>query len=364
MKQTLHTFIISVLTVGILNAQNFLNGSFEVTTAPMSCQYNLSNAAFNGMMSNATAYGAGNETDIMIVGCYVPSIPDGNRCIALAAPVSDEIALALDAPLVAGQSYTFTFYVYADVQFRARGDAQIGASTNGTSFGTLIYTAATVANTWVQYSVTFIAPNNTTHITMRNIPGDIHWNRLDAFRFEVLLPIHVQNFTGNLIDNVVQLKWETESELNNAYFVVERSLDGLEWQELGKVNGAGNSNIVHQYQMLDPNPIAGTNYYRLRQVDFDGNHNYSNTIAIDYLLANGNVVEVYPNPSSGVLNIRLTSTANLKSIKVVDAFGKEVFQTENQVSAIDLSHLAAGVYWVKIQLNDGTSHTKKIALTH
>ena len=164
-------------------SQNFLNGSFENTTAPVACNYNLSNAAFNGFMANTNAYGGGQECDIIIAGCFNPTIPDGIRAVCLAHVPEDEIAMELSAPLVPGNTYTFTFEAYNAPDFSPQGDLEIGASTVNNAFGTQIYVAATVPSVWTTYTVTFVAPNATQWITVRNMPGGAFWNHIDNFQF-------------------------------------------------------------------------------------------------------------------------------------------------------------------------------------
>lgn len=132
------------------------------------------------MMSDVTAFGAANEMDILIDGCYTSLIPDGVRAIGIAG-LRDEVALALSAPLTIGVSYTISFYSRSEVSFRPRGDVEIGASTSSTAFGTAIYTAVTVESTWIYHEFTFTATEASTHITARNVTGAIYWNHLDHF---------------------------------------------------------------------------------------------------------------------------------------------------------------------------------------
>jgi hypothetical protein len=90
-------------------SQTFVNGSFEATTATMACNYNLNNALFNSLMSDNIAFGAANETDILINGCYTTGIPDGVRAIGIAGN-KDEISMPLTIPLTPGETYTISFY--------------------------------------------------------------------------------------------------------------------------------------------------------------------------------------------------------------------------------------------------------------
>lgn len=165
-------------------SQSFVNGSFEVTTASMTCNYNLDNATFNGLMSNVTAFGAGNEMDILIDGCYTSLIPDGVRAAGIAGS-RDEIAMDLTAPLTVGEEYTISFWTRSEISFRPRGDVEVGCSTSPTDFGTSIFVATTVEETWVNHVFTFTATEASTYITVRNVAGAIHWNHIDNFVMEV-----------------------------------------------------------------------------------------------------------------------------------------------------------------------------------
>jgi gliding motility-associated-like protein len=182
---------VSVLLVLLLKStvysQTLLNGSFEITSAPVGCNYNLSNATFNGWMTNVLAFGGGEETDIIMDGCYVTGLPDGLRSISIAHVPEDEVSMAIDAPLVTGVSYTLSMWALGETTFVPSGNFQIGASTSATSFGTLIYTGTPTVMAWGNHTFTFIAPNDATHITVRNAPGGAYWNHLDHFEFIVPL---------------------------------------------------------------------------------------------------------------------------------------------------------------------------------
>ena len=87
------------------------------------------------------------------------------------------------------------------------------------------------------------------------------------------LPITLSFFDAYYVDNIdknVYIEWETQSEQNNDYFTVLKSYDGYEWEEIKRVEGAGNSNIKLFYRSEDKNPRDGVQYYKLRQTDYDG----------------------------------------------------------------------------------------------
>ena len=95
------------------------------------------------------------------------------------------------------------------------------------------------------------------------------------------------------------VEWETATELNNDYMAVERSADGRRFDEIGRVQGAGNSNTPLRYELLDEQPLSGRSYYRLRQVDFDGTTSYSDVRSVNLQSAGGGVIRVHPTASNG-----------------------------------------------------------------
>jgi len=94
------------------------------------------------------------------------------------------------------------------------------------------------------------------------------------------LPIEVLNFNIEFSEGVVNISWETASELNNDYFEVQRSIDGIQWQSIATLNGSGNSSSSVFYREQDSSPLRGLSYYRLKQVDFNGTFSFSETISI------------------------------------------------------------------------------------
>ncbi len=174
------------------SAQNFLNGSFENCTAGGSDQINMTNGAFNAMMANVTAFGSyngggagGGNMDIITSSSWGGG---GAQCgcyyVALTGTGTDAIALDLSAPLVAGNTYTISFYDRADAGFSAFS-VEVGLSTTNTSFGTSIYLAPlAVVNTWTLRTFTFVAPNNGMYITVQqNLGGTSDWLHVDNFSF-------------------------------------------------------------------------------------------------------------------------------------------------------------------------------------
>ena len=179
------------------------------------------------------------------------------------------------------------------------------------------------------------------------------------------LPIELISFKASIHHSEeVILEWETATEINNDHFILERSYNGINWEEITQIEGAGNSSQTIYYSFIDKNPFRGHNYYRLKQVDFDGTKTQSSVEHI-YLSQKLSEVLIYPNPSEEKFNISIENTENY-NIKLIDYTGRELnikpLRTQNNM-VIDLNQFTKGVYFICIISNkNGNSVTKKVVL--
>ncbi len=164
------------------------------------------------------------------------------------------------------------------------------------------------------------------------------------------LPIELTAFTTEAIDNrIVELEWETASEIDNDYFEIERSANGYIWETIAKVNGSGNSSASTLYSTVDKQPLTGTSYYRLKQTDFDGQFHYVATQSVT--ITDPTELLIYPNPTSNIINIK-GSASELKTIRIYNALGQEITPLFNQIEStgtiiqIDLSKVQDGIYYL------------------
>ncbi|MBN4051534.1 hypothetical protein JYU16_01845, partial [bacterium AH-315-M05] len=138
------------------------------------------------------------------------------------------------------------------------------------------------------------------------------------------LPIDLLSFDAKLNDDKVDLFWATASETNNDYFTIQRSVDGVDFENVTYVAGAGNSSHRLYYTAIDNDPYYGVSYYRLKQTDYDGKYEYSKVIAINYLLNEDYNIAVYPNPSDGSFYVNIKGNKDDEVLVVViDVLGKE-----------------------------------------
>ncbi|MCX2741408.1 T9SS type A sorting domain-containing protein [Pontibacter anaerobius] len=163
----------------------------------------------------------------------------------------------------------------------------------------------------------------------QNLPIDLELPE-DAECGEITpLPVELSRFEGKAAQSGVSLEWETASEQNNSHFEVERSTDGKAFEHLGKVAGNGNSSVALSYKYFDKHPFPGLNYYRLKQVDFDGRYEYSKVVAVTAAEAKPLQVQMLPNPClNGDCQLNITSTAPGQQVRVQlqDLTGRVVFE--------------------------------------
>jgi hypothetical protein len=186
------------------------------------------------------------------------------------------------------------------------------------------------------------------------------------FPYEVL-PVELISFTGWNQGAVNRLQWVTAAELNTSKFVIEKSVDQGVWSVIGEKTAAGNSSQRLTYDFTDNSPIVGNNYYRLKVVDLDNTFSYSNTINIPVGEAVvNNFTRVYPNPTSGLLNVEIQST-DIYDTKIVayDVIGKKVLDQSSSLNKglntlqLDFSKLANGSYILQFSDITGKVHTTK-----
>ena len=146
------------------------------------------------------------------------------------------------------------------------------------------------------------------------------------------------------------VEWTTSSELNNDYFEILRSKDAKIFTSIGQVKGAGNSNEVLNYSIIDDNPYEGISYYKIVQIDFDGKSSSSKLLELNNSIKIE--IEIYPNPSKGMIYVKASS--NL-TIEIYNSSSLLVHKDElqNNISTMDLSNLESGMYILKIKNENG-----------
>ena len=171
---------------------------------------------------------------------------------------------------------------------------------------------------------------------------------------DFVLPITLLDFYGRAEADAIGLYWTTSSELNNDYMAVERSLNGIDFEEIGKIAGNGTTFEPQQYTFIDNYPVPGTNYYRLRQVDYDGAEQYHPVIAVLFDKQLEFAVNISPNPARETLQIdwSLPGTPD-GTLRIFDMQGQLMEQrTMAQGSGrynLPIQDLPAGMYVLQME---------------
>jgi hypothetical protein len=171
-------------------------------------------------------------------------------------------------------------------------------------------------------------------------------SRQDTVDVSVCLPVELMYFKGWKQDNTHMLTWATAVEKNNDYFIIERSENGTDFVSIGTVQGHGNSSIIQTYHFDVNQLLNGTNYYRLKQVDYNGEFSYSQTIAIDNKQVG---IDIFPNPNHGSFTIRFTADGESYKLDITDVLGRMVYSLSGHTvpESIEVNDLAKGVYLVR-----------------
>ncbi len=214
-------------------------------------------------------------------------------------------------------------------------DADMYGTDDGISFS---YTHPVLTISGISPAI--VAANSTSFVTV---------GRVDA-----VLPIRLINFEATSLERRnIRLDWTTASEINNDYFIIERSKNAIDWEALGTVKGSGNSSVVLDYEYNDTQPLSGVSYYRLKQTDYDGSVMYS---SIQSVVLEGASIVVFPNPVNHLLTIEGTKLSQQK-VEILNSIGVNMTSSVNVTPisesklTVDFSKFASGVYFVKVGTN-------------
>ncbi len=180
------------------------------------------------------------------------------------------------------------------------------------------------------------------------------WGGIFAWRSGAALPIELTDFSIKCEKDKAVLNWITSSETNNDYFLVERSANAIDFKSLASIKGAGNSYQKKYYTYSDAEPMRDVSYYRLKQIDGDGNSTVSNIIRSEICQSHLDFTPiVFPNPADEILNIHFKHPANAKVI-IRNIVGEIVFEAflENIENSIDVHHLDSGFYFLQISVEE------------
>lgn len=173
--------------------------------------------------------------------------------------------------------------------------------------------------------------------------------------FVDVIPVTLTDFTATPFSTSIRLDWGTETEQDNDYFAVEHSVDGNDFTNIKNIIGAGSTDERHTYTYTHTNPIEGNNYYRLRQVDFDGKETLSEIVTAKFS-SKFEETTVFPQPASTEATIYLTSSTNESgTMEVYDINGRLIHSNDIQLIEggnylnLNCANWVAGHYVIYIQ---------------
>ncbi len=331
-------------TLNNIDAQTYI--LFTATTTTTLTQVNVllnMGAAFSGNVNikliDITAASTVTATSLVtnpgVAGVYTKTIP-------------------LSLTLIAGHNYQFSIV--------GTGTAQMHRYQNVSGYYPKVYTAVTMTGSQ--------APNI--------YPGIFDWRfstvttcaRTPATITNICpLPITLLDFTAKYIGpKTVAIQWSTASEVNNDYFTIQRSSDGIHFTDIQIVDGAGNSSMIQAYNDIDDDALDGISYYRLKQTDYDGQFSYSKIVTV---VSNGTGFSFNLSPtlcSSDTEEIKILITGALPNqeipLEIIDMIGRRVYyktlKSDENGTIMDVINLntplARGTYVVNVLSSNCNEH--------
>lgn len=232
-----------------------------------------------------------------------------------------------------------------EVQFDSDGNGSFESSVHANSFASSPNPPALGTGTW-----TDISGAGCGNLTTFNGSGT-----------QTSLPVELVQFSGNVNSGKIELYWKTASELDNDYFQVEKSNNGKDFESIGLVEGNGSLSTAVNYSFLDPAPFKGINYYRLKQVDFNGDYEYSEIISIqsnqDEVMLN-----VFPNPFRSRLTINSNEAGQIRLMNLNGQIIRIInIDEEHGVNTnLDLEDFAPGIYILEFISHQGYQSFERI----
>ncbi len=188
------------------------------------------------------------------------------------------------------------------------------------------------------------------HVNQTNVLGDPALYIL-GLSPENALPVELASFEGEYMENSrIDLKWSTANERDNDYFEIEKSLDGKQFNSIGRVPGKGFSETTSYYHFADQNPVSGLNYYRLKQQDKGKEFSYSNIISVK--VSSREALTLFPNPAEDRIFLKTSATDRLSKWKVYSIAGNII--KEGVESDLDISSLSSGLYFIEVSTSKGS----------
>lgn len=223
--------------------------------------------------------------------------------------------------------------------------------------------------TWVKIGGSFMLPSNITtvrYIIYNDAPGGCGNDlAIDDITFSdcvaaASLPVTGLKLEAYAKSENIAVNWSTATEYNTSAYIVEKSADGSNWSVAATEKAAGQSNFKTNYSFTDNKAFLGTNYYRIKQIDVDGQYTYSNIVMVKMVKVSAKIT-VYPNPFISQVNLEMYSiSAETMVVRILNQQGQVVKQNNwnlhagnNNTTIDNLSNLSKGIYLVDVKKQNG-----------
>jgi len=180
-----------------------------------------------------------------------------------------------------------------------------------------------------------------------------HVVNYQVWEIQEILPVELIDFRGRAMNDEIKLTWTTASETNNEKFIVQKLIDNA-WISISEIRGSGNSLRLIDYKYVDEFPLAGINYYRLVQNDYDGTSSVSPVV--DVYFKNSNLV-IKPNPVNDYL--KLFTEKSISTMAIFDQLGQCMMQKQEDTNRLNIAELQRGIYYIQVKYADGSLEIKK-----
>lgn len=269
--------------------------------------------------------------------------------------VANHSAAAIDRFwLINAQSYTTRpsgalSFTYIDNEHSAAGNAIIEANLGAQRFNN-------GTGAWGDMLPIVASINTTTNVLIT--PAVSAANMFAAWTLSLTnnpLPVKLLSFAANCRDGKALIQWSTASEINNDFFTIEKTFDGINFEFVAKIQGAGNSNSVLNYNFTDNNPGSGKVYYRLSQTDFDGTTEVFDLISFECNSTTPlDIISVYNNQGGNIIGALSAPSNGKYALTVIDVRGRLIYNDDlnliegfNQVS-LQMQEPSSGVYFIRL----------------
>lgn len=349
---TITIFILfATTTFAQLQAWNFDNGTNAPTTNAPGVTGN--NAIFSGVGVASYITGFKSTNPPTFAGGLAYANDDWATTAAYDAAKYFEISVT-----ATGDNLDFTFLELA-IRRDANGPKKIELRTSADTYASAIHTID------LSSTENFIVPNislstisDVSDLTIRfygydasTIGGLLVFDEIAFTKIDVL-PVELAYLKGKVNHNTTSLEWATYSEENNAYFEVLHSVNGVGFEAIERIEGAGNTVEYNHYQFTHKNPENGSNYYRLRQVDFDGTVSLTDIVLVEHNIITTADIKIFPNPTVDYVNIQLPQNEISTNVIIYNINGqieKNISNIYDNNIQLNVSNWLSGQYIVVIQ---------------